>query len=47
MIDGASAWTYTAAMQVADFGAVQPALPVRVAQFSGRVGFGHAADGVL
>lgn len=40
-------WTYTAAMQVADFGGVQSAVRVRVAQISSAVGDGRPLDRFL
>ncbi len=40
-------WTYTAAMQVADFGSVQSAVRVRVAQISSAVGDGRPLDRFL
>ena len=40
-------WTYTAAMQVADFGSVQSAVRVRVAQISSTVGDGRPLDSLL
>lgn len=40
-------WSYTAAMQVADFGSVQSAVRVRVAQLSVAVGDGHPLDRFL
>ena len=40
-------WTYTAAMQVADFGSVQSTVRVRVAQISSAVGDGRPLDRFL
>lgn len=40
-------WTYTAAMQVADFGSAQSAVRVRVAQISSAVGDGRPLDSFL
>lgn len=40
-------WTYTAAMQVADFGSAQSAVRVRVAQISSAVGDGKPLDRLL
>ena len=39
--------TYTAADQIADFGAAQPAVTVRVYQLSARIGRGSPAEGIL
>lgn len=44
VVNGTSSFDYSASSQMADFGALQSALRVRVAQFSGRVGWGHPAE---
>jgi hypothetical protein len=38
---------YAVADEVADFGAPQPSLYLRVAQLSGTVGAGHATEGMI
>lgn len=38
---------YAVADEVADFGAPQPSLHLRVAQLSGTVGAGHATEGII
>ena len=44
---GVPAWTYTAAMQAADFGAPQPAYRLRIAQVSALFGPGQAATATV